>query len=72
MSIKFRKGQAAVVAMVAWAEAPDQSSLQHAEYEGYSSVTVTDNYRTFITNNVKFVSSTASMANYPIATQPMY
>ena len=44
----------------------------HAEYEGYTSVTVTDNYRTFVTNNIKFVSSTASRTAYPIATQPMY
>ena len=43
-----------------------------ADYSGYSQISVTDNYRTFITNNVKFVSSTASMVNYPIATQPMY
>ena len=51
-----------IVAMAAFA----------ADYSGYSQISVTDNYRTFITNNVKFVSSTASMANYPIATQPMY
>ena len=42
------------------------------DYSGYNQISVTDNYRTFITNNVKFVSSTASVANYPIATQPMY
>ena len=43
-----------------------------ADYSGYNQITVTDNYRTFVTNNIKLVSSTASVANYPIATQPMY
>ena len=42
------------------------------DYSGYNQINVTDNHRTFITNNVKFVSSTASVANYPIAIQPMY
>lgn len=43
-----------------------------ADYSGYSQINVADNYRTFITNNIKLVSSTATVANYPIATQPMY
>ena len=48
------------------------AAAAHAEYEGYTSETVSDRYRTFVTNSVRFASSTASRAAYPIATQPMY
>lgn len=42
------------------------------DYAAYSTIDVSDSYRTFITNNVKFSVSTEKVESYPLAVLPMF